>query len=173
MGQFGAKEIKFQMQIRVGTGTDVHELMAGRKLVIGGVEIDHPMGLKGHSDADVLLHAVCDALLGAAGLGDIGEHFPDTDTAYKGMDSTRFLEICNAKIQDKGFMVGNLDCTIFAQAPKMSPHKKAMADCIARVLELDPDCVNIKATTTEHLGFIGRKQGIAAQATVLMYRNES
>jgi len=161
------------MQIRVGTGTDVHELVAGPGLVIGGVEIDHPMGLKGHSDADVLLHAVCDALLGAAGLGDIGEHFPDTDPAYKGMDSTRFLQICKGKIQDKGFMVGNLDCTIFAQAPKMSPHKKAMATCIARILELSPDCVNIKATTTEHLGFIGRKQGIAAQATVLLYKNES
>jgi 2-C-methyl-D-erythritol 2,4-cyclodiphosphate synthase len=161
------------MQIRVGTGTDVHELVTGPKLVIGGVEIDHSMGLKGHSDADVLLHAVCDALLGAAGLGDIGEHFPDTDPAYKGMDSTRFLDICNGKIQDKGFMVSNLDCTIFAQAPKMSPHKKAMADCIARVLGLSPDCVNIKATTTEHLGFIGRKEGIAAQATVLLYKNES
>nr|WP_319494590.1 2-C-methyl-D-erythritol 2,4-cyclodiphosphate synthase [uncultured Desulfobacter sp.] len=161
------------MQIRVGTGTDVHELVAGTKLVIGGVEIDHPMGLKGHSDADVLLHAVCDALLGAAGLGDIGEHFPDTDPAYKGMDSTRFLDICNGEIQDKGFMVGNLDCTIFAQAPKMSPHKNAMAHCIARVLGISPDCVNIKATTTEHLGFIGRKEGIAAQATVLLYTNES
>ena len=161
------------MQIRVGTGTDVHELVAGTKLVIGGVEIDHPMGLKGHSDADVLLHAVCDALLGAAGLGDIGEHFPDSDPAYKGMDSTRFLDICNKKIQDKGFMVGNLDCTIFAQAPKMSPHKEGMAHCIARVLEVSPDCVNIKATTTEHLGFIGRKEGIAAQATVLLYTNDS
>ncbi len=160
------------MQIRVGTGTDVHELVAGYRLVIGGVEIDHPMGLKGHSDADVLLHAVCDALLGAAGLGDIGEHFPDTDPAYKGMDSTRFLHICKGKIQEKGFMVGNLDCTIFAQAPKMSPHKKAMGACIANVLELSPDCVNIKATTTEHLGFIGRKQGIAAQATVLLYKNK-
>nr|WP_319395950.1 2-C-methyl-D-erythritol 2,4-cyclodiphosphate synthase [uncultured Desulfobacter sp.] len=159
------------MQIRVGTGTDVHELAAGTKLVIGGVEIDHPMGLKGHSDADVLLHAVCDALLGAAGLGDIGEHFPDSDPAYKGMDSTRFLDICNKKIQDKGFMVGNLDCTIFAQAPKMSPHKKAMAHCIARVLEVSPDYVNIKATTTEHLGFVGRKEGIAAQATVLLYNS--
>ena len=161
------------MQIRVGTGTDVHELVAGTRLVIGGGEIDHPMGLKGHSDADVLLHAVCDALLGAAGLGDIGEHFPDTDPAYKGMDSTRFLHICKGKIQDKGFMVANMDCTIFAQAPKMSPHKKAMTACIARILELSTDCVNIKATTTEHLGFIGREQGIAAQATVLLYRNES
>ncbi|MCG8553367.1 MAG: 2-C-methyl-D-erythritol 2,4-cyclodiphosphate synthase [Desulfobacterales bacterium] len=160
------------MEIRVGTGTDVHELVVGPRLIIGGVEIEHAMGLKGHSDADVLLHAVCDALLGAAGLGDIGEHFPDTDQAYKGMDSTRFLSICNGKIQEKGFMVGNLDCTIFAQAPKMGPHKKAMADCIARVLQLSPDCVNIKATTTEHLGFIGRKEGIAAQATVLLYKNK-
>ncbi len=158
------------MQLRVGSGTDVHELVPGRKLIIGGISIDHPFGLKGHSDADVLLHAVCDALLGAAGLGDIGEHFPDTDPAYKDMNSSRFLEICNIKVRDNGFSIANLDCTIFAQAPKMGPHKKEMAVHIAKTLGLDPDCVNIKATTTEHLGFIGRKQGIAAQATVLLVK---
>ncbi len=158
------------MQLRVGSGTDVHELVPGRKLIIGGISIDHPFGLKGHSDADVLIHAVCDALLGAAGLGDIGEHFPDTDPAYKDMNSSRFLEICNIKVRDNGFSIANLDCTIFAQAPKMGPHKKEMAVHIAKTLGLDPDCVNIKATTTEHLGFIGRKQGIAAQATVLLVK---
>ena len=159
-----------QMQVRVGSGTDVHELVPGRKLIIGGITIDHPFGLKGHSDADVLLHAVCDALLGAAGLGDIGEHFPDTDPSYKDMDSSRFLDLCHAKIDAAGFCVGNLDCTIFAQAPKMGPHKKEMAAHIATVLNIDTGCVNVKATTTEHLGFIGRKEGIAAQATVLLYK---
>ncbi len=155
---------------RIGTGTDVHELVEGRDLIIGGVKIDYPLGLKGHSDADVLLHAVCDALLGAAGLGDIGEHFPDTDPAYKGVSSRLLLKICFEKIREKGFGIGNLDATLFAQAPKMGPHKRAMAANIAGILELDPDEVNIKATTTEHLGFIGRKEGIAAQAIVLLCR---
>ncbi len=155
---------------RIGTGTDVHELVEGRDLIIGGVRIDHPLGLKGHSDADVLLHAVCDALLGAAGLGDIGEHFPDTDPAYKGISSRLLLKTCYEKIREKGYGICNLDATVFAQAPKMTPHKQAMAVNIAQIIELDPDGVNIKATTTEHLGFIGRKQGIAAQATVLLCR---
>lgn len=155
---------------RIGTGTDVHELVEGRDLIIGGVKIDHPLGLKGHSDADVLLHAVCDALLGAAGLGDIGEHFPDTDPAYKGVSSSLLLKTCFEKIREKGYGIGNLDATLFAQAPKMAPHKQEMAAHIAGILELDPGQVNIKATTTEHLGFIGRKEGIAAQATVLLCR---
>ena len=155
---------------RIGTGTDVHELVPDRDLVIGGVKIDHPLGLKGHSDADVLLHAVCDALLGAAGLGDIGEHFPDTDPAYKGISSRLLLAECRDKIREKGFRTGNLDATLFAQAPKMAPHKPAMAANIAEILDVDADRVNIKATTTEHLGFVGRKEGIAAQATVLLYR---
>ena len=154
--------------IRIGTGTDVHELVEGRDLIIGGVKIDHPMGLKGHSDADVLLHAVCDALLGAAGLGDIGEHFPDTDPVYKGISSRLLLKECYGKIREKGYMVVNLDCTLFAQAPKMAPHKNQMAAVIAQILELDTGRVNIKATTTETLGFVGRKEGIAAQATVLL-----
>ncbi len=154
--------------IRVGTGTDVHELVEGRDLMIGGVKIDHPKGLKGHSDADVLLHAVCDALLGAAGLGDIGEHFPDTDPAYKGISSRVLLKECYEKIRVKGYGIMNMDCTLFAQAPRMAPHKKQMAAVIADVLELDTGRVNIKATTTEKLGFVGRKEGIAAQATVLL-----
>lgn len=153
---------------RIGTGTDVHELVEGRDLIIGGVKIDYPLGLKGHSDADVLLHAICDALLGAGGLGDIGEHFPDTDPAYKGISSRLLLKICFEKIREKGYVIGNLDATLFAQVPKMTPHKQAMVATIADILELDLDRVNIKATTTEHLGFIGRKQGIAAQATVLL-----
>ena len=155
--------------LRIGTGTDVHELVEGRDLIIGGVKIDNPKGLKGHSDADVLLHAVCDALLGAAGLGDIGEHFPDTDPAYKGIASIRLLGECLGKIRGRGFGIANLDCTIFAQAPKMSPHKDEMMDNIAAALGVDRDRVNVKATTTETLGFVGRKEGIAAQATVLLY----
>ena len=155
---------------RVGTGTDVHELVEGRDLVVGGVKIDHPRGLKGHSDADVLLHAVCDALLGAAGMGDIGEHFPDTDPAYKGISSRKLLQACIDKIGEMGFGVVNLDCTLFAQAPKMAPYKTEMAGVIADILALDKERVNIKATTTEHLGFIGKKEGIAAQATVLLYQ---
>ncbi len=156
-------------EFRVGTGTDVHALVAGRDLIIGGVKIDYPLGLKGHSDADVLLHAVCDALLGAAGLGDIGEHFPDTDPAYKGISSMVLLEQCVSKIQKKGFGISNLDALIFAQAPKMAPHKAEMAANIARAMNLAPDRINIKATTTEHLGFVGQKQGIAAQASVLLF----
>ncbi len=154
--------------IRVGTGTDVHELVEGRDLIIGGVKIDHPKGLKGHSDADVLLHAICDALLGAAGLGDIGEHFPDTDPGFKGISSRLLLKECYEKIRGRGYGIVNMDCTLFAQAPKMAPHKKQMTAVIAEVLELDAGRVNIKATTTETLGFVGRKEGIAAQTTVLL-----
>lgn len=153
---------------RVGTGIDVHELVAGRDLIIGGVKIEHARGLKGHSDADVLLHAICDALLGAAGLGDIGEHFPDTDPSYNGISSRLLLAQCLEKIRCKGFGIVNLDCTIFAQAPKMSPHRAAMATAIAGILGMAPGRVNVKATTTEALGFVGRKEGIAAQATVLL-----
>ncbi|PIE60883.1 MAG: 2-C-methyl-D-erythritol 2,4-cyclodiphosphate synthase [Desulfobacterales bacterium] len=156
-------------QFRVGLGSDVHALVAGRDLIIGGVKIDYPLGLQGHSDADVLLHAVCDALLGAAGLGDIGEFFPDTDPAYKGISSMLLLDQCVAKIQEKGFDISNLDAVIFAQAPKMSPHKADMAANIARAMGVSLDRVNIKATTTERLGFVGQKQGIAAQASVLLY----
>jgi 2-C-methyl-D-erythritol 2,4-cyclodiphosphate synthase len=158
------------MGLRIGTGTDVHELVKGRDLIIGGVKIDYSKGLKGHSDADVLLHAVCDSLLGAAGLGDIGEHFPDTDPSFKGISSSLLLKECFEKIRSKGYGIANLDCTLFAQAPKMAPYKKEMAARIAGLLDLDADCVNIKATTTEQLGFVGRKEGIAAQAIVLLCR---
>jgi 2-C-methyl-D-erythritol 2,4-cyclodiphosphate synthase len=154
--------------IRIGMGTDVHAFAAGRNLVLGGVKIDHARGLAGHSDADVLIHAVCDAILGAAGLGDIGDLFPDTDPAYKDIDSRILLTTCAQKLAMTGFRILNLDCTVFAQVPKLGPKKQEMAASIARTLSLNPRLVNVKATTTEHLGFIGRKEGIAAQAIVLI-----
>jgi len=154
--------------MRIGQGFDVHALVAGRKLVVGGVEIPYEKGLDGHSDADVLLHAICDALLGAAGLGDIGRHFPDSDPAYKGIDSRRLLKEVGAKLGRAGYQVKNIDATIIAQAPRMAPHIAAMAANIAADLGLPPGAVNVKATTTERLGFAGRGEGIAAQAIALI-----
>jgi len=154
--------------MRIGQGFDVHALVEGRKLVIGGVTIPYHRGLEGHSDADVLLHAVCDALLGAAGMGDIGRHFPDTDAAYKGADSRRLLAGVAAKVGARGFRVVNVDATIIAQAPRMAPHMEAMGANIAADLGIAPACVNVKATTTEHLGFTGRGEGIAAMAIALL-----
>ena len=154
--------------MRIGQGFDVHALVEGRKLVIGGVDIPHHLGLAGHSDADVLLHAVCDALLGAAGLGDIGRHFPDSDPAYKGIDSRKLLRETMRLVALKGFHVANLDATIIAQAPRMAPHIPQMEANIAADLGLGPDCVNVKATTTERLGYTGRGEGIAAQAVCLL-----
>lgn len=147
---------------------DVHQLVPGRDLIIGGVKIDHEKGLKGHSDADVLIHSVCDAILGAAGLGDIGEHFPDTDPQYKGIASSILLGKCSAFLKEKGYEIMNMDCIVFAQEPRLSPYKKKMAEYIADVLNLDPGLVNVKATTTENLGFVGRGEGIAAQTTLLI-----
>jgi 2-C-methyl-D-erythritol 2,4-cyclodiphosphate synthase len=152
--------------MRIGQGFDVHALVAGRRLVIGGVAIPYEKGLAGHSDADVLLHAVCDALLGAAGLGDIGRHFPDTDAAYKDADSRALLRSVKQKLG--AFRIVNLDATILAQAPRMAPHVPRMIENIAADLGVAPAAINIKATTTEHLGFIGRAEGIAAQAIVLL-----
>ena len=152
--------------MRVGQGFDVHALVPGRKLVIGGVVIPHEKGLQGHSDADVLLHAICDALLGAAGLGDIGRHFPDSDPAYKDADSRKLLREVRSKIGR--FRVVNIDATILAQEPRMAPHVARMAENIAADLGVGPGSVNIKATTTEHLGFVGRLEGIAAQAVALI-----
>ena len=154
--------------LRVGQGFDVHALVQGRPLIIGGVTIPHTHGLQGHSDADVLLHAVTDALLGAAGLGDIGRHFPDTDPAYKGADSRVLLRAAWSKVQQAGWHVVNLDATVHAQAPKMSPHVAAMAANIAADLGIEPACVNIKAKTNEGLGYLGRKEGIAANVVVLL-----
>ena len=157
------------MNYRIGSGYDVHQLVTGRKLILGGVEIPHTKGLKGHSDADVLLHAICDAMLGAAGLGDIGEHFPDTDDRYKGISSMVLLEKCQQALEQHGYHIGNIDATILAQSPKMAPHKSQMQKNIARIVRVTPDRVNIKATTTEKLGFVGKGEGIAARASVLIY----
>jgi 2-C-methyl-D-erythritol 2,4-cyclodiphosphate synthase len=156
--------------MRIGQGFDVHPLVAGRKLVVGGVEIPYDKGLLGHSDADVLLHAICDALLGAAGLGDIGKHFPDSDARYKGIDSRELLRHCVALVRSRGLQVGNVDATIIAQAPRMAPHIPRMVANIAADLEVGTDFVNVKATTTEELGFTGRGEGIAAQAVCLLER---
>lgn len=149
---------------RVGTGFDVHKLVECRKCIICGVEIPHETGLLGHSDADVALHALMDAILGAAALGDIGRHFPDTDERFKGADSLKLTEHVLGLIKAKGYVVNNVDVTIIAQAPKMAPHIEKMRENVARVLEIELDRVNVKATTTEKLGFTGRKEGIAAEA---------
>lgn len=149
---------------RFGMGYDVHQLVENRKLIIGGVDIPYEKGLLGHSDADVLLHAISDALLGAAALGDIGKHFPDTDPRYKGADSLKLLEEVGNLLAEKGYVVGNVDATIVAQKPKMLPHIPQMRGNIARVLRVDIDQINVKATTEEHLGFTGSGQGISSYA---------
>ena len=154
--------------MRIGQGFDVHRLAAGRRLVIGGVDIPHDKGLLGHSDADVLLHAICDALLGAAALGDIGHHFPDNDPDYEGIDSRELLRHVAALVREGGFGISNVDATIIAQAPRMAPHVPRMIGNIAADLGVAPGAVNIKATTTEKLGFTGRGEGIAAQAVALI-----
>ena len=154
------------MNVRIGQGFDVHAFAQGRRLVIGGVAIPHEKGLEGHSDADVLLHAICDALLGAAALGDIGKHFPDSDPAYAGADSRRLLREVKKKLGT--YRIVNVDATILAQAPRMAPHVAQMIANIASDLGIAPGAVSIKATTTEHLGFIGRTEGIAAQAIALI-----
>jgi 2-C-methyl-D-erythritol 2,4-cyclodiphosphate synthase len=154
--------------MRIGQGFDVHALIAGRKLIIGGVTIPFEKGLDGHSDADVLLHAITDALLGAAGLGDIGRHFPDTDPKYKGADSRVLLRETGEKVRAAGFAVVNVDATIIAQAPKMAPHIPDMVKRIAADLGIGINDVNVKAKTTEHLGFTGRGEGIAAEAVALL-----
>ncbi len=154
--------------MRVGHGYDVHQLVAGRDLVLGGVKIPHAKGLLGHSDADVLLHAICDACLGAAGLGDLGRHFPDTDPRYKGIDSRDLLRHVEALLDERGWRLENVDSTIIAQAPKLAPHIPTMVANIAADLGIGADCINVKATTTEKLGFAGREEGIAAHAVVLL-----
>ena len=157
--------------MRIGHGYDVHRLVAGRKLIVGGVDIPWEKGLLGHSDADVLLHAIADAILGAIGEGDIGRHFPDTDPAYKGADSLKLLAQVNELAADQGYCLGNLDATIIAQLPKMAPHIQNMRKNIATVLHADVSQVNVKATTEEGLGFSGAGEGIAAHAVVLMVKN--
>jgi len=154
--------------MRIGQGFDTHALVGGRELVIGGVRIPYEKGLAGHSDADVLIHAVCDALLGAAGLGDIGAHFPDTDARYKGIDSRKLLREVARLLRQRKLRVANVDATIIAQAPKMAPHIAAMRANLASDLGVAPDAVNVKAKTTEKLGFVGRGEGIAAEAVALL-----
>ncbi len=154
--------------MRIGTGYDVHKLQEGLPLWIGGVRIEHTHGLLGHSDADVLLHAICDALLGAAALGDIGKHFPDTDPAYKGISSLKLLSHVGLLLKEHGYTVGNIDSTIVAQRPKMAPHILQMRQNISNTLGIGLDQVSVKATTTEHLGFEGREEGISAQAVAIL-----
>lgn len=154
--------------IRIGTGYDVHRLQEGLPLWIGGVRIEHTHGLLGHSDADVLLHAICDALLGAAALGDIGKHFPDTDPAYKGINSLKLLAHVGTLLKEHGYSIGNIDSTVVAQRPKMAPHIHQMRQNIADTLGISVDQISVKATTTERLGFEGREEGISAQAVALL-----
>lgn len=154
--------------MRIGQGFDAHRFAEGRKLILGGEEIEHPMGLEGHSDADVLVHALIDALLGAAGLGDIGMHFPDTDPAYRGISSMRLLEVVCGAIDAMGFRISNIDVTVVLQTPRIGPFRGAIVGNLAAVTGIDPERVNVKATTTEGLGFLGRSEGIAASAVVLL-----
>jgi 2-C-methyl-D-erythritol 2,4-cyclodiphosphate synthase len=154
--------------MRVGQGFDVHALVPGRKLIIGGVDIPYDCGLDGHSDADVLLHAICDALLGAAGLGDIGAHFPDSDPQYKGVDSRLLLRMVGQLVIERGLRIANVDSTVIAQAPKLAPYIQRMRENVADALGLEPGVVNVKAKTAERLGALGRGEGIAAEAIALL-----
>ena len=159
------------MKIRVGYGYDVHRLAENRDFWMGGVKIDHSLGLLGHSDADVLIHAICDALLGAANMRDIGFHFPDTDPKYKGADSKVLLQRTIELIASKGFRVGNIDCTVCAERPKLNPHVEAMRQCLASLIQVDEDAISIKATTSERMGFVGREEGIAAYCVALIEKD--
>ena len=161
------------MNMRIGHGYDVHRLVEGRRCIIGGADIPFELGLDGHSDADVLTHAVMDALLGALALGDIGRHFPDTDPAYKGADSLALLRHVSALIREKGWQVGNIDATVLAQAPKLAPYREQMRANIAEMLETDVSRVSVKATTEESLGFTGSGEGMAAHAVALLERTEN
>ena len=154
--------------MQIGIGYDVHRLVTGRKLILGGIEIPFKKGLLGHSDADVLVHAVCDALLGSVGLGDIGLHFPDTDSQYKDISSLTLLAQTNAMVRKKGFVICNIDTIVFAESPKIGPYRESMQKNLARALEVNASCINIKATTTEGLGIIGQGEGIGAMSVVLV-----
>ncbi|MBP6611654.1 MAG: 2-C-methyl-D-erythritol 2,4-cyclodiphosphate synthase [Paludibacter sp.] len=156
--------------IRVGFGYDVHVFAPNRELWLGGIKIEHPLGLLGHSDADVLIHALCDGILGAANLRDIGFHFPDTAGEFKNIDSKILLKQCMELLRNKGYEFGNADCTICAEAPKINPHIRTMQACLSEVMAVDADTISIKATTSEKMGFVGRSEGMAAYATVLIYK---
>lgn len=157
--------------LRIGHGYDVHRLVEGRKLILGGVEIPHSVGLLGHSDADVLTHAVMDAVVGALGLGDIGKHFPDTDSRFKDADSLYLAQHICSIMKERGYVIGNIDATVIAQSPKLAPHILQMRENLARVWDTTPDRVNVKATTEEKLGFTGSKEGIAAHAVCVIFKN--
>ena len=159
------------MKIRVGLGFDVHQLVENRDFWLGGIRIEHTHGLLGHSDADVLIHAICDALLGAANLRDIGFHFPDTGTEFAGIDSKILLRRTTDLLKEKGYTIGNVDATVCAEQPKLNPHIPAMKEVLAPLMDIEQECVSIKATTTERLGFTGRKEGISAYAVVLIEKN--
>jgi len=158
-------------EFRVGQGYDVHQLQEGYDFWLGGIKLEHDKGSVGHSDADVLLHVICDAMLGAASLRDIGFHFPDTDPAYKGIDSKKLLLEVVRIVREKGFSVGNLDATVCLQAPKIAKRVPEMAECIAKIIGIDVDRVSVKATTTERLGFVGREEGVSAHCVVLIYKS--
>ena len=158
------------MRIKVGFGYDMHQLVEGRDLIVGGIKIDHIKGLKGHSDADVLIHAICDALLGAANLRDIGFNFPDTSADYKNIDSTILLQRTVNLLKDKGYSIGNVDSTVCAEKPKLNPHIESMQQRLAEVMSIDIDDISIKATTSEKMGFVGREEGITAYAVVLIQK---
>lgn len=158
-----------ELKIKIGSGYDIHRLVRDRDLILGGVKIDYHLGLDGHSDADVLIHAICDAILGAIGAGDIGDHFPDNDPQYKDISSINLLKRCKEILDEEKYEIGNIDSLIFAQEPKISPYKQEMKQSIAKALGMDTSLINIKATTTERLGFIGKKEGISAQCTLLIY----
>jgi 2-C-methyl-D-erythritol 2,4-cyclodiphosphate synthase len=154
---------------RIGFGFDVHQLVEGRELWLGGIKIEHRLGALGHSDADVLLHAICDALLGAAALGDIGKHFPDTDQSFKNIDSKILLSQVKSLLDTNGYSIGNIDCTLVMEKPKIAPHIPSMVACISDILGIDSSCISIKATTNEKMGFIGREEGVTAHAVSLIY----
>jgi 2-C-methyl-D-erythritol 2,4-cyclodiphosphate synthase len=156
------------MNIRVGSGFDAHAFGPGDSVALGGIRVAHSRGVVAHSDGDVILHALCDALLGAAGLGDIGQHFPDTDACWKGADSSRFVTAVREMLERRGYAVVNVDLTLLAQSPRIAAHRDAICVNVARLLGLDANCVNLKATTTEYMGFVGRGEGLAAMATVLI-----
>jgi len=155
--------------MRIGFGYDIHRLVEDRKLFLGGIEISHTLGLLGHSDADVLIHAICDALLGAAALGDIGKHFPDNDEKYKDISSLILLKDVNEKISNTGYSINNIDCTIVAEKPKLNPYISQMVECLSKALSMPPGDINIKATTNEGLGPVGQEQGISAHAVVTIF----
>jgi 2-C-methyl-D-erythritol 2,4-cyclodiphosphate synthase len=161
------------LKFRTGLGFDVHKFSAGRKLILGGIEIPHDKGLDGHSDADVLLHSICDAMLGALALGDIGIHFPNTDTKWKDVNSAILLTQVNEMVNSKGYEVGNLDCMIILESPKIFPFINQIRDNIASLLNISPDQISVKATTSETLGFVGRQEGAVSMATVLLVKKES